>query len=60
MSDESKDMTIAALVHQIDANDNRIGTLLAENARLTRDLAAAQIQRDTALAQVSHNDRRGW
>jgi hypothetical protein len=51
---------IDMLVAQLSANSERIRTLEADNARLTRDLVAAQIQRDTAQAQVCHNTLRGW
>jgi uncharacterized small protein (DUF1192 family) len=60
VSAEQKDMTIAGLVRQIDENRERIGTLTAENARLTRDLVAAEAQRDDANAKVFHHTRRGW
>lgn len=67
MSAESKDMTIAGLVRQIDENKDRIGTLTAENARLQNELVEALAQRDAAravrddlAAKVFHATRRGW
>jgi chromosome segregation ATPase len=55
-----KDVAIASLVRQIDQCNERMRTLEAQRDSLQRDLAAAQIQRDTAQSQVSHHNRRGW
>jgi hypothetical protein len=60
MSTEANSVTIARMVRQIDENTERIRTLTADNARLTRELVAAQAQRDDAQAKVFHYERRGW
>lgn len=57
---EQKDATIKHLVLAINENKERINTLEAEVARLTRELVAAQTQRDDAKAKVFHYERRGW
>jgi uncharacterized small protein (DUF1192 family) len=60
MSAMTEQEAIDLLVRQIDENRERIGTLEAENARLTRDLAAARASRDDLAAKVFHATRRGW
>lgn len=60
VSAEQKDITIAGLVRQIDELHERIGTLTAERDRLTRELVAAQAQRDDANARVFYYQRIGW
>lgn len=37
-----------------------LDALLAENAKLRSDLAAARQARDTAQAQLAHYNRKGW
>lgn len=67
MSAESKDVTIAALVRQIDENNERLGALESENARLRDALVETLAQRDAARAvrddlatKVAHANRKGW
>jgi len=48
------------LAQQISANNERIRTLEAENARLRGELATARAARDDLAARVFHATRRGW
>lgn len=54
---------MSALV-TVDGGDDALGALIAENAKLRSDLAAALQARDTAQAQNAHYrtyySRTGW
>jgi hypothetical protein len=60
MTAMSAQEAIDMLSQQLSANNERIRTLEADNARLTGDLAAARATRDDLAAKVFHATRRGW